>query len=148
MPLIDTIKAAQLQARKDKNEIAKLSLTTLIGEAEAVGKKSNRAPTDDEVVKVISKTLDNLTLFIEAVQGKDAVKTQALQEEHALLSAFKPIVTYMPENDLRNIIREEVAALVAKGQSANVGAVMSFLKTNHAGNYDAKLASAIVKEMV
>ena len=51
--LIENLKEDQLIARKNRDQIKATLLTTLIGEAEMVGKNTgNRSPFDEEVVSV------------------------------------------------------------------------------------------------
>jgi hypothetical protein len=60
MSLIQTIKADQVQARKARSASASI-LTTLIGEAEMIGKNAgDRESTDEEVIAIIKKFIKNL----------------------------------------------------------------------------------------
>ena len=55
MSKLQEIKAAQLTARKERNTFKASLLTTLIGEAEMVGKSAgNRPSTDEEVLQVLN----------------------------------------------------------------------------------------------
>ena len=60
MSLIIEIKSAQLAARKARDSFTASSLTTLIGEAEMVGKNAGREVTDAEVVAVLKKFVKNI----------------------------------------------------------------------------------------
>lgn len=56
--LIVKIKHDQLVARKNRDQIESTLLTTLIGEADMVGKNNgNRDPFDEEVISVVKKFL-------------------------------------------------------------------------------------------
>jgi len=52
MSKLQDIKTAQLNARKNKVASVASLLTTVIGEAEMVGKNANREVTEAEVIKV------------------------------------------------------------------------------------------------
>ena len=67
MTLIEQIKAAQLTARKNRDAAAAASLTTLIGEAEMIGKNANRVVHDLEVVGILKKFIDNIDFTTSAV---------------------------------------------------------------------------------
>ena len=76
MTILESVKKAQLQARKEKRAVDASTLTTLIGEAEMIGKNDgNRASTDAEVVTVIKKFVKNIdeTLTILSKDGLCAI---------------------------------------------------------------------------
>jgi uncharacterized protein YqeY len=153
--LINRIKTAQVEARKSRNTLAATLLTTLLGEANMVAKNAQReAPTDEEVTAVIKKFLkgnsetqavlhkaaasqeDQHPAYISAdVLGKLAVA----QEEQKILESYLP--QQLSEGELIQI----VSAAISAGTPGNMGALMGFLKANHAGKYDGKLASAAIK---
>lgn len=142
--LIDTIKVVQLQARKSYCTRKALSLTTLIGEAEAVGKNNgNRAPTDAEVIAVLKKFIKNNRETFDAVNKthdtlRVAEVSADLDEEVELYESFLP--KQLSEAELGAIID----SLIVFG-TTNVGAVMKQLKADHAGLYDGAMASRILK---
>lgn len=139
MTVIEGIKAAQVAARKSKQTIAVNVLTTLIGEAEMIGKnKGNRAPTDDEVRALIKKFISNLDETAALI--KDPATKADLASERGVLEVFLP--AQMTELDLRDII----SRLKTKGYT--LPQVMQYLKESHSGAYDGKLASTIAKELL
>jgi uncharacterized protein YqeY len=145
MTLIFEIKAAQLAARKERRAADVAVLTTLIGEAEIIGKNDgNRAVTDQEVQAVIKKFIKNIDEVLKVVNpGSDQFTTA--QEEKILLSTFLPV--QLSEADLRLIIQTVIDAhqLVApKG----LGVLMKELKDSHNGTYDGALASKLAKELL
>lgn len=138
MSLITQIKQDQLQHRKNKNGEAATLLTTLIGEAEMIGKNAgNRAPTDEEVQAVIKKFIKNNT---ETIQHADASRGTQLVLENQLLE------TYLPAQLNEEHLKAAVAGyLLTEGAQRNMGAIMGWLKGKYGGNYDGKVASAVVK---
>ena len=62
MSIVTNIKAASLQARKDRNAPKAALLSTLLGEVQMIGKNNgNRESTDGEAIAVIKKMLNNTT---------------------------------------------------------------------------------------
>ena len=76
MSLIQTIKTAQVAARKARDPSASL-LTTLIGEAEMVGKNAGREVTDQEVVATIKKFIKGIDETLKAVASTGVDKARA-----------------------------------------------------------------------
>ena len=148
MTILDSVKKAQLQARKDKRSDEAASLTTLIGEAEMIGKNDgNRVSTDAEVVAVIKKFVKNIDETLNVV-SKDSTKTdrvEVLTKEKTLLSTFLP--QQLSEDQLRTILSGFVSALPEKNPKA-MGKVLASLKESFAGQYDGALASKVTKELL
>ena len=64
--LIEKIKHDQLVARKNRSTVESTLLTTLIGEADMVGKNNgNRDPFDEEVISVVKKFLKGVNETID-----------------------------------------------------------------------------------
>lgn len=148
MTLLETIRKAQLQARKEKRAADASTLTTLIGESEMIGKNDgNRASTDAEVVNVIKKFVKNIdeTLNVLAKDYSKADRVEALTGEKALLVTFLP--QQLSEDQLRTILGGFVSALTEKNPKM-MGKVLASLKEQYAGQYDGALASKVAKELL
>lgn len=140
MSLIQTIKAAQLQARKAKSFSVPV-LTTLIGEADAVGKNNgNREVTDAEVVAMIKKFVKNLDEVIKVAPAGSSAHGASLAEK-GVLEAFLP--QQLSEAELKVVL----ADIIDVGEP-NMGQVMKELKAKYDGQYDGALASKLIKEML
>lgn len=134
MTLIEQIRQKQIEARKARSVDASL-LTTLLGEAEMVGKNAgNRAPTDEEVVTVIKKFIKNIDETLEAMKFSSDGKVIDLINEKKTLEQFLP--KQLDEDTLRMITKN----------CKDLPDFMRYLKQEYAGRYDGKLASAIAKE--
>ena len=152
--MLSKIKAAQLQARKNRDAVTASLLTTLIGEAEMVGKNANRATTDDEVIAVIQKFIKNINETVSALSAQPAtastIATQArievLQAERVELEQFLP--SQLSADELTGHVHAIIAGLLGMKSTINVGDVMGVLKNRFAGRYDGKMASTIVKNLV
>ena len=133
MTLIDEIKQKQIAARKAGSAEASL-LTTLLGEAAMVGKNAGRETTDQEVVAVVKKFIKNIDETVSALssRGQDAASFLA---ERSVLERFLPL--QLTELALVNIAQNH----------KSMPEFMKFLKENHAGQYDGKLASIVAKNI-
>lgn len=138
--LIEKIKESQVTARKARDTLMTNLLTTLIGEAEMVGKNDgNRTPTDAEVVATIKKFMKNLDETLKVVTHSPAVSD--LQCERRILELFLP--TQITGDALKSII--EAIAVEVGAQPKDMGKVMGLLKARHDGQYDGKEASTLTK---
>jgi uncharacterized protein YqeY len=143
MSLLIRIKADQLQARKGKMTMVAALLTTLIGEAEAIGKNAgNRATTDDEVLALIAKFIKNLDETIRLLPDTDERKLSAICERTCLMQ-YQP--RQLTEAELKDHVRAIHAGLLGMQAKASMGDIIGVLKSRFGGQYDGKLASAIVK---
>lgn len=144
MSLLQQIKTAQLTARKARDETASLVLTTLIGEAEAIGKNAgNRPTTDSEVVALVKKFIKNIDETLGLIKQSDAAV--GLERERAVLSVYLP--TQMTSEQLRAVIAQLSEELNAHTQR-DMGKVMKALKERYDGQYDGAAASALIKEVL
>lgn len=145
MSLIQTIKVAQLNARKERRSGDAAVLTTLIGEAEAVGKNNgNREVTDQEVVAMIKKFIKNIDEVLSVVQPGTDSHTKS-QSEKSLLSTFLP--QQLDEAGLRTVMQGLIATHGIAGQKG-MGVLMKELKAAHDGTYDGSMASKLAKELL
>ena len=133
--LINRIKVEQLQARKARLSVETALLTTLLGEASMPGKNDgNRDSTDAEVIATIKKFIKNIdSLPVEA-------RTEVSAVEKILLESFLP----------KQMTLDQLTFAIEKCLSAEpgiqMGGVMSHLKRSFDGQYDAGLASKLIKE--
>jgi uncharacterized protein YqeY len=155
MSLIEKIKASQVEARKARNTLAATLLTTLLGEANMVAKNAQRdAPTDEETQAVVKKFLkgnaETQAIIQKAICAQESHnhayisadilgKLTLAQEEQKILESYLP--QQLSESDLIQIVSDALT----NGAQKNVGALMGVLKANHAGKYDGKLASTVIK---
>lgn len=149
MSLLTQIKFDQRSLRllsRSENHRAKATLlTTLIGEAEMVGKNDgNRESTDDEVIAVIKKFIKNINETLSHIDPNQSAYQIAI-DERTVLEAYLP--HQYTDDELATIIQayiEEEDLTDAR----SMGKVMKFLKENHKGLYDGKVASDLTKTML
>lgn len=142
MSLIAQIKKTQIEYRKLGLPATVSVLSTLIGEAEAIGKNAgNREVTDAEVITLTKKFVDANNQNIERyIAMGEQIKADTLKVENAIYSQFLPV--QLSEAELRTII----TGIITPG--AKIGDVIKSLKASHEGQYDTKLASIIIKELL
>lgn len=129
------VKKEQLEARKTKDKIKATLLTTLLGELQTEMKSRGVEATDEMVIAKCKKFLKgNEELIKTCIPGDDRYIEANIEKQ--ILESFLP--KQLTEDELRNII-------VATGLN-DVGQIMKFLKENHAGQYNGKLASQVAKE--
>lgn len=143
MSLLNDIKLAQLRARKEKNSLVSpvvaSILTTLIGEAEMVGKNAgNRETTDEEVQKVIVKFIKGIDEVLPHLEAESEQWCKYMAER-AVLSMYLP--KQLTKEDLKSIIISKFPEKVSTGE------VMKFLKENYNNQYDGKVASSLISEV-
>lgn len=139
MSLLEQIKKDQFEARKNKESLKAVLLTTLFAEASMIGKNAgNRDTTDDETAKVIQKFLKGVNETIEFVtKGNNTEALATAQAEKAILEA------YLPKMATADEIEKAVGDLVAEGINT-MGAIMKALKEKFGSTLDGKLASKVV----
>lgn len=137
MSLISTIRKDQLAARKQNNRLLANLLTTLIGEAEMVGKNAgNRETTDTEVVAVIKKFVKNANETQQAIRARVDHRDESYVN---ICAEIEYLQSYLPQQ-LSEARLKEIAT-----RHTSVADFMKFLKENHAGCYDGKLASNLAR---
>jgi uncharacterized protein YqeY len=144
MTLIEKIKIDQVAARKARYVIETNLLTTLIGEAEMVGKNDgNRAPTDGEVVATVRKFQKNAYETLALVNANADARAE-VQFEIDILSRYLP--TQITGDKLKSVIESIVIEIGATPK--DMGKIMGLLKSRFDGQYDGKEASTIVRSVL
>lgn len=134
MSLFEQVKKDRLAARIAKDAVTTSVLTTLVGELEGLAKRAGVEVTNDSVVLVCKKFIENNDFSLSKV---DVVSDAAieLKSENRVLSKYLP--TQLSESDL--------SCIIAELNTKNVGEIMKHLKTNFAGMYDGAVASRLAK---
>lgn len=127
MSIQEQIKADFVSAMKEQNKEIKLLLSVVIGEMDRV----NKVLTDEQVISVVKKMIEG-------------AKTTNNLDEVAILEKYLP--KQLSEEQLNGLIS---ALIFSNNYTAkDMGKIMSSLKESHAGQYDGKLASSLVKELL
>lgn len=142
MSLIAQLKKDSLLARKAADGVRATLLSTLIAEAEMVGKNAgNRESSDDEVQQTIRKFLKNNQEAVTVI--KDTDRLALLEREAAILTAYLPPMA--SEAEVKAFIADTVAGLADRSPK-QMGVVMGALKAKYGSSFDAKQANAWVKD--
>lgn len=141
MTTLAAIKAAQLQARKDKNALSKDLLTTLIGEIDNELRKPGAKGEDELVQTTVKAFLKRIDEYLGV--ATDEAVVEKLKAEKAVLVAFQP--TQMSAAELQTALEIKY---VQGLPNAGKGAMMGYLKTTFPGQYDGKVAAQVVDAML
>ena len=134
MTLMEQIKTLQVSARKSGNHVEASLLTTLLGESAMVGKNAGRDTNDAEVVAVVKKFVKNIDETITALSSRN-------QDASVFLTERKVLEQFLPLQ-LTELALKSIAI-----KFTSLPDFMKFLKENHAGQYDGKLASTVAKSV-
>jgi uncharacterized protein YqeY len=141
MTLIDKIKADQLQARKDRDPLKSVLLTTLIGEASLIGTNDGkREVTDAEVVAVVKKFIKGIDETLKYLGDHAPAQSKVVKSEKDMLEVYLP--KQYDDYELKVLILGANLANTSKGQ------IMKYLKDNYAGQYDGKVAAKVFDELL
>jgi len=143
--LIDIIKDQQVQARRDRDADLAQLLTTFYSEAAMIGKNDGgRDTTDNEVIALAKKFINNAKEVMDNLDATDVRYTNA-DYEIGTLSNYLP--TQLSEQEIRSAVE---VIIDAKDLSTmkDMGVIMKELKSTFDGQYDGKVASQIIKELL
>lgn len=133
------MKKDHLQARKEKNEIKKALLSTLIGAIEIKAKNDGNREVSQKDDAFIEKTIHS---FIESANLVISKKPDDLvaQEELKMLNQYVAEI-----NVLKPPQMSEEQLIEIKKNFTEIGPFMKYLKDNHSGSFDPKLAQKVFK---
>lgn len=155
MALIDDIKTAQLGARKDAatGSVSSLfskadaqTLTTLIGEAEAISKANGHPVSDVEVVGLIKKFIKGIDEVIKVATAHNIPERikHALAEKHLM-------TVFLPKQLTVEQIQQHVTSIIADVEAKTIkdmGKVMNIMKLRFEGLFDGNVVSATIKKQL
>ena len=122
-----------IQARKDKNEIAKALFSSFRGEYDTAVKKGS-SPGDSTIEKIAKKMTEN---------AKEVGTPEALQEIE-LLKPFMPVM--LDENKIREIVVEVVK--INPNKLTNKGFITGMVMKQSAGKADINIVNKIIEEEI
>ncbi|GGD92973.1 aspartyl-tRNA amidotransferase subunit B [Aureimonas endophytica] len=143
----DEIATALKQATKDqdKRRVGTLRLVNAAIKDRDIANRTagKEAASDDELRQLLAKMIkqreESAKIYAE---NNRAELAEAEREEIAIIKTFLP--SQMDEAEMAAAVAEAVAATGAKAMS-DMGTVMAFLKTKHAGRMDFGKANGLVK---
>jgi hypothetical protein len=148
MSTLQKIKESQLKARKEKDSTASSLLTTIIGEAEMIGKSAgNRETTEEEVIQVLRKfeknQVENQRIYID----KRLPEAVAIAEtEIGIIRQFLPtkLTDLQVQKDIGTLMTNH---LLPKEQKS-LGIIIKELKTKYGSQFDGQQVSTQFKQIL
>lgn len=138
--LIDELKKENLRALKEKDQIKKGILSVVINKYMILSTDKNHLEskvTDEEVLKLISKTLKELNEEKEGyIKTNNLSRVSDIEHQIDVLQAFLPKM--MEESEIHKIISEI--------PDKSIPTVMKYFKQNYSGKVDLSLVSKILKD--
>ncbi|UTC29635.1 hypothetical protein BAJUN_00050 [Bajunvirus bajun] len=146
MTLFEQIGAQALEERKARSPVAG-KLITLKAECEAVGKREQRDPTDDECVKVINRFKAGVeeTVKVQTERGADPDLITLLNSEVALYAAFLPDM--LDEAALVEAVKAAAAEAGVPIEQRQTGVIKTALQAKYPGRVDGKVLAGVIKSL-
>lgn len=140
--LLERIKNDSLKARKESDSYSKSMLITLFGELETSAKRSGNEIMDQDALSLIKSYIKNNNKAIEELKSKnsDVYAIASIEKDNKFWENYLPL--QMSESELNSVIEKQINA------GENIGGVMAYLKKNYNAQYDASMASKIVRNML
>lgn len=138
--MIETIKKASIQARKNKSTTAAF-LSTLLSDCQMVAKNAGKeSPSNDECIAVIKKHLKGVNEFLSKID-ESSDRYHPLTTEKNLLEGLLP--QQMPLEQLKSTLE----GFKSSGQYPTMGEALKALKSASGGLYDGAMAAKLAKEI-
>jgi len=139
--IIDDIKKANIQAMKDKNKQARDIYSIIMNKyllASVESRTSGKEVTDADMVKIITKTIKELT------EEEENYKKVGNNEKAADIAKQKSIIeVYLP----KMLGENEIKGIIEKLEDKSVPNVMKYFKMNYNGKCDMKVVSDVLKSL-
>lgn len=137
--IIDEIKKDNVQAMKDKNQVARTIYGVVVNKfmlQNIEKRKVGQEMTDADMVAILQKTIKELT---EESENYSKVGNTSQVEE---INAQKKILEkYLPQM----MSEDEIRAVIASMDDKSIPSVMKHFKANYAGKVDMQLVNKIAR---
>lgn len=139
--IIDDIKKANIQALKDKNKPARDIYSIIMNKhllASVECRTSGKEMTDADMVKIITKTIKELTEEAENyIKANNHEKAETINAQKAILEKYLPQL----------LSEEEIRQIISGLEDKSVPSVMRHFKANYNGQCDMKTVSDVLKNL-
>lgn len=140
MALKEQIREELNAARKERDKLRTVLLTSTLSEIKYKEVELGREATDADVLDVLNRALKRRKEASEQMRAGNRVDlAEKEDQEAALLSRYLP--AQLSEAEVRGFVREAIAS-----GANNMGAVMGKIMPKLKGAFDGKEANRIVKE--
>ena len=139
--LIDTLKKENLKALKEKDNNKRAILSVVINKYTTQGyeaKAKGLELTDDDLIKIISKTLKELEEEKEGYQELNKLdQVQNIEGQIAILKEYLP----------QMLSEEEIRTIIISLEDRSIPSVMKHFKTNYGSKCDMGLVNKVLKSL-
>lgn len=148
MSTLQTIKNAQLAFRKLGDSPKAGLLTTIIGEAEMVGKSNgNRESTEEEVTKVLRRFEVNIVDTMEILRkSENYIQVDVYKKELELIRVFLP--AKLTDSQVMEDIKSVMSSNNLPAEQRSMGVVSKELKAKYGSQYEGQQVSTQFKQML
>ena len=138
--LTERLRADLNTARRERDKLRTVVLTTTLSEVKNRQIEMGREPTDEDVMEVINRAIKKRREAAEQIRAVGRTDLAEKEEQEAEL-----LLPYMPaqlaEAEVRQIVKDAIA-----GGATNVGAVMGAIMPRLKGRFDGRETNRIVRE--
>ncbi|MGH7448754.1 MAG: GatB/YqeY domain-containing protein [Longimicrobiales bacterium] len=138
--LTDRMRADLNTARRERDKLRTLVLSTTLSEVKNRQIELGREPTDEDVTEVVGRAIRKRREAAEQIRAVGRTDLADKEEQEAAL-----LLPYMPaqlsEEEVRQIVKEAIAA-----GANNVGSVMGAIMPRLKGKFDGRETNRIVRE--
>jgi len=142
--IIDELKIEKIKVRKADPEKA-LILESLITNAMAIAKKSNREATNEDVMLAVKKTIKSLTGTLEQINNESPLAKHYIKETE-LLRTFLP--KQIGEEVIANAIRKYIEEIGEPLSIKLMGRIMGKAKAEFGNAADMTVVSKLTREVL
>lgn len=138
--ILDDIKKANMQALKDKDQVARGIYSIVMTKAmqqTIVKREKGEELVDADMVAILQKTIKELGDEAENYKkAGNAAKAQEIESQAKILEAYLP----------QMLSKEEIRDIISKLEDKTVPFVMRHFKANYAGKCEMRLVQEVLKE--
>ena len=137
--LIDELSKANIEALKARDQVARAIYSVLLSKYKALDielRSQGKEATDQDMVKLISKTIKELDEEKEAYQ-----KAGRSEEVHNIQTQKSLIEKYLP----KLMSEEEIRNIISTLDDKSIPSVMKHFKANYDGQVDMSLVSKVAR---
>lgn len=139
--IIDDIKKANIEAIKNKDKNARSIYSIIMNKhliASVDARTSGNELTDADMVRIISKTIKELT-----EEEENYKKVGNTEQAQAIAGQRTILEKYLPQM----MTKEEIEKIINSLEDKSVPNVMKHFKTNYNGSCDMKMVSEVLKSL-
>lgn len=139
--IIDEIKTANIQAVKEHDHNLRAVYSVLINkymQAQIDARVTKKQVTDDDMVRIIQKTIKELT-----EEAENYARVGNAQEQNNIILQRTAIEKYLP----KMLTEEEVRKIILSLTDKSIPNVMRTFKTNFGSRVDMKMVSDVLKNL-